>query len=58
MTNKRVLIIGAILWASAFIVSAFVLRGRVLGDWIEGMFLVGWIVFSSFWAARPGNAKA
>ena len=52
MTAVRVMLIGSILWALAFILSAVVLRGRALGDWIEGLLLAGWIIFFSCWAAR------
>lgn len=58
MTAVRVMLIGAILWGLAFILSATVLRGRALGDWIEGVLLVGWIAYSSYWAARAGRTKA
>ena len=58
MTSRRVILVGAILWALAFILSAAVLRGRVVGDWIEGILLVGWIVFSSLWYARASRNKA
>jgi len=57
MTAVRVTLIGSILWALAFILSAIVLRGCALGDWIEGVLLVGWIVFSSYWAAKAGGTK-
>ena len=52
MTAVRVMLIGALLWALAFILSAFLLRGRVLGDWIEGFLLAGWTVFFSIWASK------
>ena len=55
MTSCRVILVGAILWALAFILSAAVLRGRAIGDWIEGLLLVGWIVFYASWAAKPGR---
>ena len=58
MTAVRVMLIGAILWGLAFILSATLLRGRVLGDWIEGLLLVGWIVFFSCWAAKSCRNKA
>jgi Ca2+/Na+ antiporter len=55
MSATRVMLIGAILWATAFILSAFILRGRALGDWIEGLLLVVWIVFFSYWAGKEGR---
>lgn len=57
MTAIRVMLIGAILWALAFILSAIVLRGRALGDWIEGLLLAGWIVFFYYWNAKSGRTK-
>ena len=57
MTAVRVMLIGSILWALAFILSAIVLRGRALGDWIEGVLLVGWIVFGSYWAGKASRTK-
>ncbi len=52
-----VMLIGAGLWASAFILSATVFRGRVLGDWVEGLLLAGWVVYFSYWAGKPGRGK-
>jgi hypothetical protein len=52
------MLVGAILWALAFILSSVVLRGRVLGDWIEGLLLAGWIVFFSLWAAKLERKKS
>jgi len=49
------MLIGAILWAAAIILSATVLRGRALGDWIEGLLLAGWIVYFSYWAGTSGR---
>lgn len=58
MSATRVMLIGAILWAAAFILSATVFRGRALGDWVEGVLLVVWIVFFSSWAGKQGrNAR-
>ena len=57
MTAVRVMLIGSILWALAFILSAIVLRGRALGDWIEGLLLVGWIVVGSYWAGKASRTK-
>jgi len=58
MTPNRVMLIGSILWALAFILSAFVFRGRVVGDWIEGLLLVGWIVYFSMWAGKAGRGRS
>jgi len=44
----KVVLIGTIAWAVGFVVSAIVLKGNPIGDWIEGALLVGWIVFISF----------
>ena len=57
MNAKRVMLIGSILWALAFILSAIVLRGRAIGDWIEGLLLVGWIIYFSLWSAKTGGSK-
>lgn len=57
MTAHRVMLIGAVLWAAAFILSATVLRGRSIGDWIEGLLLVGWIAYFSYWAGKVGRAE-
>jgi hypothetical protein len=40
-------LIGSALWAAAFIMSAVVFRRQPIGGWIEGILLVGWIVFIS-----------
>jgi hypothetical protein len=58
MTPNRVMLIGSILWALAFILSAFVFRERVLGDWIEGVLLVVWIVFFSMWSGKAGRGRS
>lgn len=58
MTAARVMLIGAVLWALAFILSAFVFRGRAVGDWVEGILLVSWIVFFSLWTEKSGRTKA
>lgn len=58
MTARHLILVGALLWAGAFILSAALLRGRAVGDWIEGVLMVGWIVFVSIWSARPGQAKS
>ena len=57
MTAYRVMLVGAVLWAAAFILSATVFRGRALGDWVEGLLLAGWIVFFSYWAGKSGRTK-
>jgi|GEM_PF-2799720 len=54
MRESKVAIIGSILWAAAYIASAFVFRHRAVGDWIEGILLAGWIVFIS---CRPGRRR-
>lgn len=55
MSAARVMLIGAVLWASAFILSATVFRGNRVGDWVEGTLLVVWIVFFSSWAGKQGR---
>jgi hypothetical protein len=47
MKESSVTMIGSILWAAAYIASAFVFRHQAVGDWVEGVLLVGWIVFIS-----------
>ena len=49
--RTKATLVGAIAWAIGFVVSAIVLRGNPIGDWIEGALLVGWIAFISL--ARP-----
>ena len=48
--------IGAIVWAGGFLLSAVLLKGNPLGDWIEGALLAGWVVFVAL--ARPGARRA
>lgn len=55
MVNKT--IFGAVVWAAAFILSAIVLKGNPLGDWIEGALLVAWIVFISVAATRAAKKQ-
>jgi hypothetical protein len=57
MSAYRVMLLGAVLWAVAIILSATVLRGRVLGDWVEGFLLAAWFVYFSYWAGKSGRAK-
>lgn len=52
MTTTKVTLIGAAVWAAAFIGSSIAFRGQPLGDWIEGALLVGAILFLSTRAAR------
>jgi hypothetical protein len=52
------MLIGSCLWALAFILSAFVFRGRVVGDWVEGLLLVGWIVFFAMWAGKTDRRQS
>ena len=54
--KARATMIGAVVWAAGFLVSAVVLKGNPLGDWIEGALLVGWIVFVSL-AARSATRR-
>ena len=51
--SAKATLLGAIAWACGFLVSAVVLKGNPLGDWIDGALLVGWIVFISMagWSA-------
>ena len=49
--SAKATMIGAIAWAASFLLSAVVLKGDPLGDWIEGGLLAGWIVFVAL--ARP-----
>ena len=57
MTAARMTLLGSILWAAAFMVSAFVLRGRALGDWIESFLLAGWSVYFSYRTGNAGRTK-
>ena len=50
--STKAAVFGAIAWAVGFLLSAVVLKGDPVGDWIEGVLLAGWIVFISL-AARP-----
>ena len=45
--SMKVILIGTIAWAVGFVVSAIVLTGNPIGDWIEGALLISWIVFIS-----------
>jgi membrane protein DedA with SNARE-associated domain len=55
--KARATVIGAVVWAVGFLVSAFLLKGNPAGDWVEGALLAGWIVFVSL-AARPTRREA
>jgi hypothetical protein len=54
--ESTVTILGAVIWAAAFIASAAWFKGQSRGDWIEGALLVVWIVFVSCRAARGPRA--
>ena len=55
--SARAVLLGAIAWAVGFIVSAFVLKGNPVGDWIEGALLVGWIIFVSLAGRSATNHR-
>jgi len=55
--KTRATVIGAVVWAVGFLVSAVALKGNPIGDWVEGALLAGWIVFVSL-AARSANRRA
>lgn len=55
--KARATVIGAVVWAAGFLVSAVALKGNPIGDWVEGVLLAGWIVFVSL-AARSANRRA
>ena len=57
MNANRLMLIGALLWGLAFVLSAIVLRGSYIGDWIEGFLLVAWIIYLSYGAAKAGRNK-
>ncbi len=57
LSHVKVTILGAALWAGAFIASAVLFRGRSVGDWIEGLLLAGWIAFLPWRAARGSAGK-
>ena len=57
MRTTRTLLIGSFLWALAFIVAAFVFRGRAVGTWIEGLLFVGWTVYFYYGTARAECAR-
>jgi hypothetical protein len=54
--RARATVIGAVVWAVGFLVSAVALKGNPIGDWVEGALLAGWIVFVSL-AARSANRR-
>jgi hypothetical protein len=58
MKESSVAILGSILWAFAYIASAFLFRGRALGDWIEGILLAGWWVFFISYYAGRGSGRS
>ena len=53
--NAKATVIGSIVWAVGFLVSAVALKGNPIGDWIEGALLAGWIVFVS-WTCRRARS--
>jgi len=57
--ESSVTIAGSIVWAAAYIASAFVFRHQAVGDWVEGALLAGWIVFVSCRAGmrRSGETR-
>ncbi len=52
MSTKRTMLIGSIVWALVFMLSAYLSRGRPVGTWIQGVLFVVWTVCFSFWTAR------
>lgn len=52
MRTTRTMVIGSIVYALVFILSAYALRGRAVGIWIQGVLLVVWTVCFSYWTAR------
>jgi len=58
MKESSLGILGSILWAIAYIASAFLFKGRALGNWIEGTLLAGWwIFFISYYAGRGSGRR-
>ena len=57
LMSTKATIIGAIVWAMGYLVSAFVLKGNPIGDWIEGALLVGWTAFVSVAACQPARHR-
>lgn len=55
--STRVAVWGAIAWAVGFLLSAVLLKGNPVGDWIEGALLAGWIVFLSLVARGPSPPR-
>jgi len=55
--SARATVFGAIAWAVGFLVSAVLLKGNPLGDWIEGALLAGWIAFVSLAARSAANDR-
>lgn len=55
--RARATVIGAVVWAVGFLVSAVALKGNPIGDWIEGALLAGWIVFVAM-ASRSATRRS
>lgn len=52
MTVARVLLFGSMVWAAAFILSAWVFRGSVVNLWIQGVLYVVWTMWFSYWSIK------
>lgn len=56
--KARTTVIGAVVWAVGFLVSAVALKGNPIGDWVEGALLAGWIMFVSLAGRSATRRKA
>ena len=52
MRATRKMLIGSIVWALIFMLSAYAFRGRAVGTWIQGVLFVGWTVSFYYGTAR------
>jgi ABC-type multidrug transport system permease subunit len=55
MNATRTMLIGSIVWAVVFMLSAYVFRGRPVGTYIQGVLYVVWTMCFSYWAVRLPN---
>jgi ABC-type multidrug transport system permease subunit len=46
------MLIGSIVWAVVFMLSAYAFRGRPVQTWIQGALYVVWTMCFSYWTVR------
>lgn len=57
MTTTTATLLGSVAWALAFVGAALVFKGHPLEDWIQGVLLVGCIIFISSQSANGSRCR-